>query len=340
ICLSCLIREASTWLSCNHGLCNQCAALHCQEAEGQSLLLSTCVFCGAANDIPLHVKPSRAGVRILRLPGPVEEAREMANFLRSLRSALRSPLHYHFEMVIASGIGMFFALMLFCKHATVEDCIHHLPNLECTKASRWGLKFGGRLRFRHDELRTNGRRYPLASAKECQPTYFWPKARRDIVVEFDGDTPRRESPDMLLISLFYIEVEDSLCCQTYLPVLIRCRLPSGASLVDLLMRARQRNAQIHYSGQTSVLCPEDNWHDATKGKPFLRRIYLPVSWPSDIVDIKISGLGSATASLSNCPYQLEALADESPRNQSYACQGQVPFNQCSGSSKSGIVSIA
>jgi hypothetical protein len=80
------------------------------------------------------------------------------------------------------------------------------------------------------------------------------------------------------------------------------------------MRARQRNAQVHYSGQTSVLCPEDNWRDVTRGKPFLRRIYLPISSPSDMVDIKISGLGSDTTSLSNCPYRLEALTDESPGN--------------------------
>jgi hypothetical protein len=167
-CLSCLVREASSWLSCSHGLCDRCAALHCREAEGQSLLLPACVFCGAANDTPLHVKPSTAGVRILHLAGPVEEARGMANFLRSLRSALRNPLQHHFDMVIASGIGMFFAVMLFCKRAGVEDCIHHLPNLECAKVSRWGLKFGRRLRFRHDELNTNGVRLLLQHNRSRQ----------------------------------------------------------------------------------------------------------------------------------------------------------------------------
>lgn len=172
MCLSCLVCEASSWLSCSHGLCDRCAGLHCQEAEGQSLLLPACVFCGAANDAKLHVKPSTAGVRILRLAGPVGKAREIADFLRSLRSALRNPLHHHFDIVIAGGIGMFFAVMLFCKRATVEDCIHHLPNLECAKASRWGLKFGRHLRFRHDELNTNGIRLLLqhkrSLRRECE----------------------------------------------------------------------------------------------------------------------------------------------------------------------------
>lgn len=158
---------------------------------------------------------------------------------------------------------------------------------------------------------------------------FWPQARRDIVVEFDGDTPKQgpvgHIADRLLVSLFYIEVEDFLCSQTYLPVSIRCRLSSGHGLVDLLMRARQRNAQIHFSGQTSVLCPEDSWRDATRGKPFLRRIYLTISSPSDMVDIKISGLGSDTTSLSNCPYRLEALTDESPRNPK---AGSVNYRSC------------
>ena len=78
------------------------------------------------------------------------------------------------------------------------------------------------------------------------------------------------------------------------------------------MRARLRNARIHYGKQTFVLCPEENWRDAARGKPFMRRIYIPVSSPSDIVDIKISGLVSDTTSVSNCPYQLEALMNESP----------------------------
>ena len=97
----------------------------------------------------------------MRLAGRVGAAQGMANFLRSLRSVVRSPLHDHFDVVIASDVGMFFAVMLFCKRATIEDCIHHLPNLECAKQSRWGLKFGRRLRFRFEELVTNGVRMCL-----------------------------------------------------------------------------------------------------------------------------------------------------------------------------------
>lgn len=160
-CLSCLVRVASNGLSCGHRLCDACVAMHCQESEGQAFRLPACVFCQAANHTPLHVKPSTAGARVLRLAGPVGAAQGMASFLRSLRSAVRSPLHDQFDVVIASGIGMFFAVMLFCKRVTIEDCIHHLPNLECAKQSRWGLKFGRRLRFRSEELVTNGVRLCL-----------------------------------------------------------------------------------------------------------------------------------------------------------------------------------
>jgi len=160
-CLSCLVRVASNGLSCGHRLCDACVAIHCQDTEGQAFRLPACVFCRAANHTPLHVKPSTAGARILRLAGPVGAARGMAGFLRSLRSVVRSPLHDHFDLVIASDIGMFFAVMLFCKRATIEDCIHHLPNLECAKQSRWGLKFGRRLRFRSEEFVTNGVRLIL-----------------------------------------------------------------------------------------------------------------------------------------------------------------------------------
>ncbi|KAG7289852.1 hypothetical protein NEMBOFW57_006229 [Staphylotrichum longicolle] len=156
--------------------------------------------------------------------------RGMASFLRSLRSAVRSPLHDQFDVVIASGIGMFFAVMLFCKRVTIEDCIHHLPNLECAKQSRWGLKFGRRLRFRFEELITNGVRLCLQHKRRL----------RDCSGEHE-ETPIR-----------------------------------------------------------------------TECMPFMRRIYIPVSSPSDIIDIKISGLVSDTTSVSNCPYELEALMNESP----------------------------
>jgi hypothetical protein len=170
-CLSCLVRAASNGLPCGHRLCDICVAILSQDAEGQSFRLPKCVFCGAANDTPLHVKPSTAGARILRLAGPVEAAPAIARSLRSLRSAVQSPLSHHFDMVTASGIGMFFAVMLFCKRATVEDCIHHIPNLECAKTSRrGGLNFGRRLRFRWEEVVTNGVRLFLLDKRwrrEC-----------------------------------------------------------------------------------------------------------------------------------------------------------------------------
>ncbi|KAH6614552.1 hypothetical protein B0J18DRAFT_485592 [Chaetomium sp. MPI-SDFR-AT-0129] len=331
-CLSCLTRAASNGLSCGHRLCDACVAIHCQETEGQAFRLPACVFCRAANHTLLHVKPSTAGARVLRLEGPVGAAKEMAGFLRHLRSVVRTALHDQFDLVIASGIGMFFAVMLFCKRATIEECIHHLPNLECAKQSRWGLKFGRRLRFPFEELVTNGVRLCLqherwrgdcgGEHKEallptgCRSEDFWPTAGCDVVVEFNSNAPGLESArpiaDRLLASLFYIEAEDRLGSQILLPICVRCRLPSGQALVDLLMRARLRNARIHYGRQTSVLCSEENWHDATRGKPFMRRIYIPVSSPSDIVDIKISGLVSEAMSVSNCPYRLEALMNESP----------------------------
>jgi hypothetical protein len=150
---------------------------------------------------------------------------------------------------------------------------------------------------------------------ECGSECFWPTARCDAIVEFNGNSLRPEligpMAGRLLASLFYIEAEDRLGSQILLPVCVRCRLPSGQALVDLLMRARLKNAQIHYGRQMSVLCPEKNWRDAARGKPFMRRIYIPISSPSDVVDIKISGLVSETMSVSNCPYKLEALMNES-----------------------------
>ncbi len=160
-CLCCLAASPSVALACGHRLCDLCVQLHAP-AEGQTVTLPTCVFCGATNNVPLLVKPAAAGARVLSLRGRVEDAGAIADSLRSLRLLLRSSLFLHFDLVVASGVGIFFAIMLFCKHATIEECIHHLPKLQRLKVGRrGGFKFGRGLEFSSAEITTAGTRLVL-----------------------------------------------------------------------------------------------------------------------------------------------------------------------------------
>ena len=81
-----------------------------------------CVLCGAVNSVQTALKPPSAGIG-LNLHGNVDDALPIAMFLKDLRSSLSGRLEDYFDLVLGSGIGAFFMVMIFCNQAAVEDCI-------------------------------------------------------------------------------------------------------------------------------------------------------------------------------------------------------------------------
>lgn len=154
-CWSCFTRPPSRLLTCGHRLCEYCVRVYSRGEEDSYFDLSGCLLCGRKNLEPIYVKPSAAGLRVLRISGSARDATNIAHFLWSLRSRIRAPLYEHFDVVVTSGIGLFFTLMLFCKRASVEDCIHHIPSIKHIRVKDWGFSFGSRLKFKRDELRDN-----------------------------------------------------------------------------------------------------------------------------------------------------------------------------------------
>ncbi|ORY57004.1 uncharacterized protein BCR38DRAFT_490447 [Pseudomassariella vexata] len=146
LCLCCLTHQPSRRLTCGHQVRDHCIRRYD---------LSSCLLCGVGNTALLQVKPLNGGVRALSLAGDVAGARTLACLLQSLRSELRSPLCRHFDLVRATGVGIFFGLMIFCKQASVEECLHHLPRIRQVKVKHREFKFGRRLKFRREELHSD-----------------------------------------------------------------------------------------------------------------------------------------------------------------------------------------
>jgi hypothetical protein len=146
-CLACLANVPSNALTCGHRLCDVCIL-----RQPRPDLLRKCPFCAQANDVSFHPKPTAAGVRVLRLGGGLKDARETGLILKELRYYVCGPLRCHFDLVLCSGIGIFFGVMMFCQGASVEDCIHHLGKIEHVKARRDGFSFGSQLKFSFSEL--------------------------------------------------------------------------------------------------------------------------------------------------------------------------------------------
>lgn len=164
-CLTCLIRIATNSLSCGHRLCDECALAY------QSGSPMKCPLCACTNELVLRPKPTAAGVRILQLAGEAGDAPGIAVLLKTLRSHISGSLQDYFDLVICSGVGLFFAVMIFCNGATVEDCTYHVGSLRDLKASKEGFNFGSRLKFKFCELQRSPVRILACLKRRIVPSY-------------------------------------------------------------------------------------------------------------------------------------------------------------------------
>lgn len=316
ICLWCLSYAPFYTLSCGHRVCDRCVKCYC---SGNGFLVR-CLLCGEANYKSLRSKPPTAGVRVLKLSGTIAEAQAMCCFLRTLRSKLRVPLHECFDLVIADGVGVFFAIMIFCKQASVEECEYHLGNLRCVKVQAKGFRFGHRLCFGLNELDNNLAQVLLgAHVPQNESERLWPSCKVDTALEFHGgvaETERLPAAEILLASLFYIEVED---LPVFIPkdgVIIRlhvkCRLPPGPVLANAMMRMRMMNARVWYGENTEdqlELCASVTWDRIRAGQSFQKLLLVRVESRRALINVMVSSSAvSKSCRASNCPFVLEDLA--------------------------------
>ncbi|KAF3763528.1 hypothetical protein M406DRAFT_74122 [Cryphonectria parasitica EP155] len=123
ICSFCIVHDPSYLLDCGHRIC----------ISGYDFQLKNCVVCNTAMSSSIVVKPHAAGVRVLKLCG--KDGIALAQSLTHLSRILPGPWHNYFDLVIGSDTGILFVVLLFCKNATLGDCLWHI---ERTRDVRWG----------------------------------------------------------------------------------------------------------------------------------------------------------------------------------------------------------
>ncbi|KAJ4196920.1 hypothetical protein NW759_016377 [Fusarium solani] len=130
-CFVCLVQLASATLDCKHQLCGSCVIIcgTCEE-RGLTEAAMKCPLCGHLGK-PILVQPPTSGNRVLELGGTSQSKWQMLNFLKDLQSSIgiRIPLYEHFDLVIGSGIGLFFVQTIFLEGWSLPDCQYHLKNL-------------------------------------------------------------------------------------------------------------------------------------------------------------------------------------------------------------------
>ena len=288
LCVVCLCRFPATTLSCGHRVCDDCTETNGKKSEeGIDIYqMHFCVLCGAVNSVQTALKPPSAGIRVLNLHGNVDDALPIAMFLKDLRSSLSGRLEDYFDLVLGSGIGAFFMVMIFCNQATVEDCIYHLPKLKCVRIDDKSLFFGKGLRFPRSDLldakiklvlyNTDSRlaicqNYITKSSKWLQKfsilfqgvdniaarafieaNRIWPDGHIDVITQcHNSNYPETLSMANELISaLFYVQREGIPTFYDLFParfvLWVKCRLPAGRHLLDIAMRMRRRRVHIQF----------------------------------------------------------------------------------------------
>jgi hypothetical protein len=323
LCLLCLAQEPSSRnaLSCEHWLCSSCLVLCDEESQpnqGQ-FQLAHCPLCRCANEHSVSLRPPTAGLRLLRIDAEVKDKAQIWQMLKSLQSEIHLPLSLrdHFDLVIASGAGTFFAFTIFAKEWALEDCKYHLGNVRTPKGntSKGSLAFG------------KGLSWDLGSMPGCEMILHLKDQifRNTLIAEADikADlsvvlTPSSPPANIqllshqLIASLFYIELASYPKPGSQTSLRVKCRIPSGASLVSLVTRLHHYKATAFIKVKRRIDRQEIFVTPAALGRcrdgsDFRRTFLIDVPSQSAVIDIQLNSANGNRASLSKCPYSVSAL---------------------------------
>jgi hypothetical protein len=119
----------------------------------------------------------------------------------------------------------------------------------------------------------------------------------------------------LQASLFYIELvrlPRFYVLPEYCALYIKCRLPPGHGLLDLLFKLNRSKMYLHYQGdeateKTIPLCTEDAIERCRRFEPFVREIQVRLSSPQTRIRIQINDMRGKRHNISRCPYMISEL---------------------------------
>ncbi|KAH7000879.1 hypothetical protein EDB80DRAFT_721123 [Ilyonectria destructans] len=331
-CFVCLARLASTTLDCRHRLCGACVTIcGTREApDSPNLQVMRCPLCGQHLGRSILLQPSSSGTRVLELGGTSQSKWVMIKFLKDLQSfiGLPLPLQEHFDLVIGSGIGLYFVQTIFLEGWSLSDCQYHLKNLDDPKVDkrRSLVSFGKGLTWRMERTAsckgmnavlifeghhmTERRAEIHAILRENEP---------DFTVRYMGGpynvSSLKSSTKRMLSCLFYIELMSTpMLYSSPETVCVRllCRLPPSPEMMSLIRGLHLRSARIHYRGAEAEWAIESLVTPAIlarcrRGESFSRDFEVQVSAMDSEVDVRLHDTLIGEQSISNCPYKVEKL---------------------------------
>lgn len=139
ICLPCLTGHPSLTLTCGHHFCQRCVQRFGRHLGGAEFQLSQCVLCHVANHAPIYIRPSTAGLRILKLESRNWDVVRLAQTIRRLERLLDGPLYMQFDLVIGTGLGKVLAQTMFSEERRVRDVLLHISQFKQNLQECWRL---------------------------------------------------------------------------------------------------------------------------------------------------------------------------------------------------------
>lgn len=141
----------------------------------------------------------------------------------------------------------------------------------------------------------------------------------DVVIQCGEGTYTRSYIEFisskLFSCLFFVELETlprfytspEICA-----IVIRCRVPPGHGLLDLLSKLQQINACIYYKGsegkeRKALLCTKSILENCRNYQPFSRQLKLATLSLSTVISIRMDGIDGNKHYISNNPYPLKKL---------------------------------
>ncbi|KAF5571961.1 patatin-like serine hydrolase [Fusarium phyllophilum] len=284
-----------------------------------------------------HLRPPTAGLRMLELGGTSQDKWEMLNFLKELRSitGLGISLREQFDLVVGSGIGLFFVQTAFLEDWALSDCKYHAKNLHDPKiidSKNLFVSFGKRLTWKM--AKTSGMNglfvvFVLDSHRASQTIErdvgvrgFLRRQHHDVVVRYMGahcdSPPPKLAASRMIASLFYIELVFTphfYSTPERVQARLLCRLPPSATLISLVTDLHARGTRVIFWGtelepNVESLVTSSSLSRCRRGEAFVKRLDIEVWSPDSELHVVIDDDLMGKHNVSHCPYVLRELSHD------------------------------
>ncbi|KAG4292492.1 hypothetical protein FPRO06_11980 [Fusarium proliferatum] len=301
------------------------------------ILVDHCPLCGQPHGELVLLRPPTAGLRMLELGGTSQDKWEMLKFLKELRSitGLGISLREQFDLVVGSGIGLFFVQTAFLEDWALSDCKYHVKNLRNPKiidSKKFLVSFGKRLTWKMAKtIGMNGlfvvfvldsHRASQTIERDVGVRGFLRRQHNDVVVRYMGancdSPPLKLAASRMIASLFYIELVFTphfYSTPEHAQTRLLCRLPPSATLISLMTDLHARGTRVIFWGtelepNVESLVTSSSLSRCRRGEAFVKRLDIEVWSPDSELHVAIDDDLMGKHNVSHCPYVLRELSHD------------------------------